>query len=55
MSRSLFEDIETLKFPQWTVSAQVIDPHMAATLNSKGINIFDTTKVIPYSDYPLTE
>lgn len=26
MSRSLFDDIESGKFPKWTVSAQIIEP-----------------------------
>ena len=55
MSRSLFDDIESGKFPKWTVSAQIIEPTMVAMLSSKAINIFDTTKVIPHSDCPLME
>ena len=55
MSRSLFDDIESGKFPKWTVSAQIIEPTMVAMLSSKAINIFDPTKVIPHSDCPLME
>ena len=36
MSRSLFDDIESKKFPKWTVSAQIIEPAMVAMLSSKG-------------------
>ena len=50
MSRSLFEDIHKKKFPQWTVSAQIIAPDMVETLRLKGIDIFDPTKVIPHGD-----
>ena len=55
MSRSLFDDIESKKFPKWTVSAQIIEPAMVAMLSSKDINIFDPTKVIPHSYCPLME
>lgn len=55
MSRSLFDDIESGKLPKWTVHAQIIEPAMVTTLNGKGINIFDATKVIPVGDYPLME
>ena len=55
MSRSLFEDIEKGTLPKWTVHAQIVEPDMVTTLNGKGINIFDATKVIPVDDCPLME
>ncbi|TRX95685.1 hypothetical protein FHL15_003239 [Xylaria flabelliformis] len=48
-TRSLFEDIEAGNTPSWDVYAQIIDPKKAANYP---INIFDSTKTLPFADFP---
>ena len=50
MSRQLFNAIEAKDFPQWDVYAQIIPWQDVASLK---VNIFDPTKVISQTDYPL--
>ncbi|QSH41369.1 catalase [Lentisphaerota bacterium ZTH] len=51
-TRDLYRAIEKGEFPSWTVYVQVIPP--GAAMDYKW-NIFDVTKVVPHSDFPLQE
>jgi catalase len=51
-TRSIHNDIEAKKFPNWTVFAQIIDPRKAESLH---INIFDSTKTLPLEHFPLRQ
>ena len=48
--RDLFDAIERGEHPSWTMSVQVIPYEDAKTYR---FNIFDLTKTVPHSDYPL--
>ncbi|KAI2472270.1 heme-dependent catalase [Annulohypoxylon bovei var. microspora] len=48
-TRSLFNQLENGPPPSWDVYAQIIDPEKAADYD---INIFDTTKTLPFEDFP---
>jgi catalase len=49
-SRDLFDSIANGDYPSWTVYAQIIDPQAAENYTT---NIFDATKTISQTDYPL--
>src|SRR5690625_1275656 len=48
--RDLFDAIERGDYPSWTMSVQVIPYEDAKNYR---FNIFDLTKTVPHSDYPL--
>lgn len=49
-TRDLFDSIQQGKFPEWTVSAQIMPP---ADAKKYRFDPFDITKVWPHKDYPL--
>ncbi|MCP3966743.1 MAG: catalase [Lentisphaerae bacterium] len=51
-TRDLYDTIEKGDFPSWTVYVQVIPPEAAMEYKW---NIFDVTKVVSHSDFPLQE
>lgn len=46
----LYDNIEKGNFPSWTLYVQIMPEADAANYK---YDIFDVTKVIPHSDYPL--
>ncbi|EJD37668.1 catalase [Auricularia subglabra TFB-10046 SS5] len=48
--QTLFEDIESGKFPEWEVFVQTMTPEQAEKFR---YNILDLTKIWPHSEFPL--
>jgi catalase len=51
-SKDMYDAIERGDHPTWTFSVQVMTSKQAEEYH---INIFDTTKIWPHSDYPLRD
>jgi catalase len=49
-TRDLYAAIDKGDYPSWTVYAQIINPEDA---ESSPVNIFDATRELPESDFPL--
>jgi len=49
-TRDLYSAIDKENYPSWTAYAQIINPEDA---ESSPVNIFDATRELPESDYPL--